>query len=239
MNFDNSRSVNAQQQAYAYLRAKIFAGELRGGMRLNPEEIAKTLGLSRMPVREALRQLDAEGYVVMRPNRGAVVTQLTIAEIEDLFEMRAALEGLAVRHAMPHFTKDVFYDLNVIKDAMDRASQNAPKWIKLHGDFHQFICDLGKRSRLAQEINRLRQAVQPYLLIHVSAYEAVEMADREHAVLIQALLTGDPKVAEESMQAHILEASKRIVKVLSRVEAREKADETPVARAREDIRAQV
>src|SRR5260221_12684084 len=130
----NSRTSNAQQQAYSYLRSKIFSGELRGGMRLNPEEIAKTLEISRMPVREAIRQLDAEGYVVMRPNRGAVVTQLTVAEIQDLFEMRAALEGLAVRHAVPYLTDEAFYELATLKDRMDRAREEPAKWMRLHAD---------------------------------------------------------------------------------------------------------
>lgn len=218
MNLHIDRSANAQQQAYSYLRARIFAGELRGGTKLNPAEIANTLGLSRMPVREALRQLDAEGYVEMRPNRGAVVTQLTSAEIEDLFEMRAALEGIAVRHAMQFIDKHAIDELIALKDAMERSAHDAAKWIRLHSDFHQFICELGKRPRLALEIARLRNAVQPYLRIHVAEYESVEMADREHDRLLNALLTGDAEIAQESMLEHIREASKRILKAVHRTD---------------------
>jgi DNA-binding GntR family transcriptional regulator len=223
----NNRTATAQQQAYSYLRSKIFAGELRGGMRLNPEEIATFLGISRMPVREAIRQLDAEGYVVMRPNRGAVVTQLTVAEIQDLFEMRAALEGLAVRHAVPYLTDEAFYELTTLKDRMDRGREEPAKWTRLHADFHQFICELGKRTRLAHEISRLRQAVQPYLLIHVAAYEAVEMAASEHKALLDALMTKDADVAEACMRDHITEASKRIVTFLARIEANSASDQAP------------
>src|ERR1700691_2436179 len=152
---DPNRLINAQQYAYAYLRGKIFSGDLVGGMKLNPMEIAASLGISRMPVREALRQLDAEGFVVIRPNRGAVVTQLTIPEIEDLFEMRAVLESLAVRYAMPNLTPDAIEELDLLRGRMDRVRGESQKWLRLHAEFHEFISDLAQRARLASEISRL------------------------------------------------------------------------------------
>jgi DNA-binding GntR family transcriptional regulator len=81
--------ATAQHETYRYLRDRILDAELPAEALINPAEIAEHLGISRMPVREALRQLDAEGLVSMRPNRRAVVTRLSVAEVEDLFEMRA------------------------------------------------------------------------------------------------------------------------------------------------------
>ena len=96
--------VSAQQEAYRFLRDRILSGELTAEARLNPAEIAELLGISRMPVREALRQLDAEGLVTMRPNRAAHVTRLTAPEVEDLFEIRTMLEVMAVRYAVQAMT---------------------------------------------------------------------------------------------------------------------------------------
>src|SRR5687767_7810298 len=91
----------AQEEAYTYLREAILSGHYPGGTRLDLNEIARAVRASRMPVREAIRQLDAEGLVSIRPNRGAVVTQLTADDIVELFETRAVLEGLAARVAAP------------------------------------------------------------------------------------------------------------------------------------------
>src|SRR5690606_37515129 len=101
----------AQQAAYHYIRERIISGAFPAGSKLNPAKIAQTLGLSRMPVREAILQLDAEGFANMRPNRGAIVTSLSPDGVLELFEMRSVLEALAARMAMPHLVGEPFEDL--------------------------------------------------------------------------------------------------------------------------------
>src|SRR5216684_2844518 len=95
-----------QQQAGNYVREQILTGRFPVGMRLKSEEIARTLGFSRMPVRDALQQLHSEGLVSIRPNRGAIVTTLTGDEIRELFEIRAVLEGLAAYHCCANITAE-------------------------------------------------------------------------------------------------------------------------------------
>src|ERR1700712_4074602 len=97
---------SAQQRAYQFIRGCILQGEIPGGSKINPAEIAKTLGISRMPVREALVQLDVEGLVTNRMTRGAIVTVLDPSDVEELFEMRAALESIAARYAALRCTDD-------------------------------------------------------------------------------------------------------------------------------------
>ena len=92
--------ATAQQEAYLFLREQILSGELSAQARVNPADVADRLGISRMPVREALRQLDAEGLVIMRPNRRAFVASLSATEVEELFEIRTALEVMAVGYAV-------------------------------------------------------------------------------------------------------------------------------------------
>ncbi len=197
------RYATAQQQAYAYLHEKIITGEFAAGMRLNSTEVAQALGCSRIPVREALRQLDAEGFITIWPNRGAVVATLSPSEVEDLFELRAAVEVLALRFALPHYDSGARAELLLLKHRMERAQSDPQLWVKRHDEFHQFISDLGRRDRISRELERIRNAVRPYLLTYFTVYGIAEMPGYEHSALIQALDTKDPEHAEATMRDHV------------------------------------
>ncbi len=215
--------VSAQQEAYLYLRDRILSGELAGDARLNPAEIAELLGISRMPVREALRQLDAEGLVIMRPNRAALVRRLTAGEVEDLFEIRTALEVLAVRPAVQALTDESLAELVATMERMDRARANPVEWLSRHDDFHDAVLALGERRRLRQELVRVRLAIRPYLLMYMKVFDTVEMPGLEHASLIDALASRDVARAENDMREHAANAGAGLIKFLRERESAEKA----------------
>lgn len=206
--------MTAQQQAYSFLREKILSGEYAGGFRLNPEHVAQVLEISRMPVREAFRQLDAEGLIIMRPNRGAVVTTLTVPDVEELFGMRAVLEGLAMRYARARLSSHDLDELTALKQGMDRARHDVRLWLRRHDEFHQFICEIGRCTRLRDEISRVRLSVQPYLLMYITVYHSSEMAGYEHDSLIAALSRGDATAAETAMRDHVMRASSGVLDFL-------------------------
>lgn len=206
--------LSAQQEAYRYLRDRILSGELSGDARLNPAEIAELLGISRMPVREALRQLDAEGLVIMRPNRAALVRRLTAAEVEDLFEIRTALEVLAVRPAVQALNAESLAELVGTMERMDRARSNPVEWLRRHDDFHDAISALGQRKRLRQELVRVRLAIRPYLLMYMKVYDTVEMPGLEHSSLVDALASRDVARAENDMRVHAANAGAGLIKFL-------------------------
>lgn len=214
--------ATAQQEAYHHLRDRILCGELRGNARLNPTAIAVSLGISRMPVREALRQLHAEGLVTMRPNRAAFVSSLTVREVEELFEIRASLEVLAVRTAITAMTPDAMAELVALKDRMDRARHNLPEWLKRHDDFHQMICSMGGRTRLPQELGRIRVAIRPYILMSMRMFDVVEMPGHEHSALLDALASGDIAGAERSMHEHVTNPGKSLIRFLRQRDAAQK-----------------
>lgn len=211
--------ATAQQEAYAYLRRRILDGELPGGTKLIPDEVAEALRISRMPVREALRQLDADGLVTMRPNRRAVVTSLTALEVEELFEIRTALEVLAVKFAVPALTPDVMAELEALRERMDRACDDPQEWVQRHDRFHQAICLASGRKRLAQEVGRIRQAIQPYVLMYMRVYSTVEMPGHEHAVLLAVLASGDVLGAQKVMREHVARPGVGILAFLREREA--------------------
>lgn len=206
--------ATAQQEAYLYLRDRILSGQYAGEERLNPSEIAELLGISRMPVREALRQLDAEGLVTMRPNRAAHVRQLTAIEVEDLFEIRTALEVLGVRPAVQALTQESVADLKAMTERMDRARHDPVEWLKRHDEFHDAITALGQRKRLRQELVRVRLAIRPYLLMYMKVFDTVEMPGLEHSSLLQALASGDVLQAQDAMRVHVANPGQGLIKFL-------------------------
>lgn len=211
----------AQQEAYAHLRDRILNGTLPGNTRLIPADIAATLGLSRMPVREALRQLAAEGFVSMKPNRAAFVKRLSAIEVDELFEIRTALEVMAVRYVVPNLTRELLSELVALKDSMNRVGHNPTEWSKRHNEFHQAICKIGNRPRLAAEIERIREAIQPYLIMYLQVFDTFDMPGYEHDKLLDALASGDVAFAERTMQDHVANPAIALFKFLQEREAAE------------------
>jgi len=203
-----SDAQSAQNLAYTLIRDRIRSGRLTGGSRVVAEEIATELAISRMPVREAIRQLDSEGLLTIRPNRGAVVVELNAEELVELFEMRAVLEGLAARHAVTRLDDDGEDQLFLALRRLNRAATSVDAFIEQHNALHALICGLGtaggSRGRLATETERLRAAVEPYLRLYFSHHGGAETTVAEHAGLIDVLLTRDPDAVESAMRRHIL-----------------------------------
>jgi DNA-binding GntR family transcriptional regulator len=212
---DNLEVATAQQEAYLFLREQIFSGELKAGTRLNPADIANALGISRMPVREAFRQLDSEGFIRMRPNRGAVVMILTPRDVEEIFQIRTALEVLALRLAMPQLDTSAVAELENLHQHMDLARDNPKVWVKRHDQFHDAICSYGERPRIAAEIKRFRTLIHPYMMQYfVKVNHTPEMAGHEHATIIAAIRSGNVALAEISMREHIMSAAQAVIQYL-------------------------
>lgn len=218
-----------QQQAYHHLRERILAGVYVGGERVNPRKIAEELAISRMPVREALRQLDSEGLVTIRPNRGAIVTILTPAEVQELFEMRAVLEALAVRLALPNLTGESLDDLEHLRRRMDRARDERKLWLQRHREFHDFLCRQSGRPRLRSEIARMCAAVQPYLLMYISVHHFPEMEGYEHEAIIDALRSRNSSLVEICMRDHVMSAARGVIEFLESQGVEGKADDRRIS----------
>lgn len=208
------RAVTAQQQAYIYLQDQIVSGALAGGRRLQPEVIARTLGISRMPVREAIRQLDAEGYVTIRPNRGAVVTSRTPEQVVELFQIRAALEGLAIRLAVPHVTEEAVADFMHEMARMRRLESNSVAWVEQHDRFHDLLCQLSAKPQLCAEIRRLRLSIRPYLRLYAKLHMNPEIRGYEHEHILEAMQSGDGERAERVIRDHVMANAESIASCL-------------------------
>ncbi len=114
--------MNSEVVAYRHLRNEIISGRLAGGVSIRQEYFAEILSMSRMPVRDAIKRLHAEGLATILPNRTVIVTQLSADDVTEIFAIRAALERLAVRFAFPRFTAEMILKAQDLVWKMDRAS---------------------------------------------------------------------------------------------------------------------
>ncbi|CAH0181892.1 GntR family transcriptional regulator [Pseudomonas brassicacearum] len=195
--------ITAEEEAYNFLLDAICGGRLRKGDRLIAEDIANEIGMSRMPVREAFRRLDAQGLVTLRPNRGAIVSGLDIDELHEVFEMRSALEGLAVRVATARIGERQLAALERLLDEMDDYREESAEWVSRHRAFHEYLCSLSGRPRLLKQISALYSLIEAPMRLWLQHVEKPLSARQEHMLILDALRAGDADKAEAVVRAHI------------------------------------
>ena len=184
------------------IREFIQQGYFEPGKKLDQTEIAELLNVSRSPVREAIRTLAAEGIVQIFPHRGAVVAQLSLAQIEEIFLMRASLEGLAARLGVPHLTDDHISQLQTILERLNNSS-DFDDWLQLNRTFHHTIYRAANRPRLFALIQQLRNAATPYVRQYITSTEHLEAAREGHQQIFKACLKHNPQLAQEATQKHL------------------------------------
>jgi DNA-binding GntR family transcriptional regulator len=207
--------ATAQDEAYRALLRDIRAGRYQPGERLIPETIARELAMSRMPVREAFQRLANEGLVLIRPNRGCVVSGLTVEEIYEAFEIRSVLEGLAVRLAMPHVDAAVLAELDEHLSRMRRAgAAGGGDWLARHQEFHAYICGLSRRPKLIGQIAALHIAVEPYMRVWLHHVARPANATERQDEVVAAIRTGNAEHAEAVMREHVMRTAPRLAEFL-------------------------
>ena len=209
------RYSTAQDQVYDYLKQRILSGELAGGMRLNPAEIGALLGVSRTPVREALHRLDIEGLVTLTPNRGVVVTSLTLELVRELFKIRGALEALAASEAARNIREDDVDEFELLLRRMDRSRGDPKAWIIRHDAFHDRLYEFAQMPRLTAEIRRMREAIHPHLRLYIDVYHHTEMPGYEHRTLLAEIASGSGSRASLAMLEHVESAAAGVLEFLA------------------------
>lgn len=217
------------------LREAILRNVLKGGGRLRQDEIAASLGVSRIPVREALRQLEAEGLVTFYPHRGAVVSELSHEEVQEIYEIRIPLETTAIRLAVPHLGEDDLRRAEQILEAMDGETDVA-RWNTLNREFHTSLYAPANRPRLLALINVLRTNVERYLRIYISLMHHKPSAQREHRQIVAACRRRDAAAAAKALESHLGNTSRSLVTYLRKSRrkgpAADSEDRAPPDRAR-------
>lgn len=212
--FVERQPLTAEEEAYNFLLEAICCGRYRKGDRLIAEDIAGEIGMSRMPVREAFRRLDAQGLVTLRPNRGAIVSGLDIDELHEVFEMRSALEGLAVRVAVAHIGERQLAALERLLDEMDDYRDESAEWVSRHRKFHEYLCSLSGRPRLLKQISALYSLIEAPMRLWLQHVDKPLSARQEHAVILNAIRAGNAEQAEAVVREHIEGTVPELIKFL-------------------------
>jgi DNA-binding GntR family transcriptional regulator len=190
--------------AYEEVRKRIVSGDFPMGSRLNEVRLATDLGVSRAPVREALRRLSEEGLVVERPHLGAVVRELDAAALVDLYNVRSAIESLAIRLATRR-RMDTAPLRALVKRMVSAAKVGDYALVARHElDFHSVITDNSGNQVLLGIFHALQGQVLIGLALDDSAYPDLEEVPREHLPLIDVIESGDEVRAAILMQEHIV-----------------------------------
>lgn len=203
--------MNAQRLAYEHLKTLILSGELPANAPISAETVGRALGISRMPVREAILQLQVEGLVTIGANKRPFVTARTQKEIVELFEIRVALESLAIERAAPRITPAVLDQLTRQLARMDKSAASPKRWLERHDEFHDIIIAAADMPRLHDEIRRIRHSIQPYIFMYINAYKIPEMPGAEHSTIIDVLARRDARLAREAFAQHIRDAASGVI----------------------------
>jgi DNA-binding GntR family transcriptional regulator len=198
------------------LRERILDGGYPSGAQLRQEMLAVELGVSRIPVREALRQLEAEGLVAFAPHKGAVVSGFSLAEIDELFELRALLESDLVRRAVPRLTAERLEHAGEVLTRFDAALRDGDvaAWGELNWGFHSTLYAAAARPVTLATVERLHRHAERYMRMQLALTHGESRATSEHREILARCGRGDARGASSLVSAHIRDAGRALVAFL-------------------------
>ncbi|WP_170345418.1 GntR family transcriptional regulator [Ruegeria atlantica] len=198
---------------YQRLLDEIREGALLPGDRLREIDLSNRLGVSRTPVREAIRQLEADGLVTHVPRQGATVRSLSYAEVMELYEMRAVLEGTAARLAARAASDIELDELEVLNDQLAQAG-TGPEAARINRVFHATLLDVAKNRFLAKSMLSLQKALLILGPSQLLDNERADAAVAEHRRIMAALKSRDSAAAEMEMRTHIQAGQRMRIRAL-------------------------
>ena len=206
------------------LRDAVRRGVLKPGERLMEIQLAEELGVSRTPVREAIRKLEMEGYVIMMPRRGTYIADLSIRDINEVFEIRTSLESLASGLAAERITEDELEKLQrlLVEIGAHIKSGDMESIVRTDTEFHDLLYQASRNSRLVGIISNLREQLTRFRTTSMSFPGRLKATLEEHRNIVEAIAQGDEQAARKAA-AHHMEKSEQTL--LASMKAREKKDE--------------
>lgn len=197
----------------ADLRNRILSGDLAEGELIRQEVLAEEYDVSRMPVREALKRLDAEGLVVFINNRGATVTKHTLDEISEMFDIRTLLEVDLFKRAIPLMTEENFAECEAIfKEMQDSYSEgNVAAWGPLNARFHAALYAAAKRDLTTNLLDRVSLQSNRYVSMHIDKLKKSDNAQQDHRGLLELARQGDIVTAAEKLRFHIEDTKRQVL----------------------------
>ena len=197
------------------LRQGILKGELEPGERLMEVQLANRLGVSRTPIREAIRKLELEGLVVMIPRKGAEVAKISEKNLQDVLELRCALEELAIELACERISEDMLKELDRMFIEFQNGIRNVDLTViaELDEKFHDVIYEATQNQKLIQMINNLREQMYRYRLEYIKDANKRDAIVEDHRLILEALKNKDVETARKAVRDHIIHQRTTILEI--------------------------
>ena len=200
------------QRVYDHLRGEILEGRLEPGAELAEVALAEQLGVSRGPIREAIGRLASEGLVTVRPRRGAVVRSLSKEEFLELYQVREALERMAVQLAVPRLTPEQLAELGALNEAMDghAARGEVAEFFEANLGFHRRLLEASGNAKLQELYRQLLGQIGRYRMRSLTLRGNLQRSVAEHASILRAAKRGDAERAAQLAAEHIRVPQRRL-----------------------------
>ena len=195
------------------LRENIISGNLNPGEKVNEYQVAKLLNISRPPIREAFRLLAAEGLITLVPRKGAFVSELSIREVKEIYEMKSMMESFAVRLAIPVIGEKEVSGLDSILKLMEEMikKNNFKKIQSLNIEFHRKIIEMSKNKKLIYFYESIIMPIRKYQRLGLSAPSSWKTSFKEHGDIVEAIRSRNIELAEKLTREHTMRATLRVI----------------------------
>ncbi len=214
INFDSYQPL--REIVCENLRDAIKKGILEPGERLMEVQLADELGISRTPVREAIRKLEQEGYVIMMPRRGTYVSNISEGDVKEIFEIRSALESLAAGLAARRIEQNELEDLQSLLNEIEGyiKQNNIEKIVETDVKFHGLLYQVSRNNRLVGIINNLKEQLARFRTLSMSYPGRLQATFEEHSEMVEAISNGDVSSARDAAERHMEQAEETLLKAM-------------------------
>jgi DNA-binding GntR family transcriptional regulator len=202
------------------LREAIVAGKMAPGERFAEDKLAASFKVSRVPLRDALRRLEAEGFVNFVSHNEIAVSKPTVDEVEDFYLIAGALEGLAARLAVERATAEEISRLRELHQGLREAYQrkDLPRYFDANGKFHNFIAEIARNERLYRMVGEMRQEIRKTRILALQLPHRLDYSMREHDQILDAFLKRNAELAESTVLKHLTNQMTAIRQMLQSAE---------------------
>lgn len=213
-----SRKENAWVRVYEAVRDRITDGMYSPGEKLNERDISEMLGVSRTPIREALKVLESEGYVTNYPKKGVTVKKYSPHELDALHRMLLRLEGLSVEMAIPNLGEAQIHELEELTERMTALAieKKYGEYLKLNFEFHTYLSNCSGSSELFETVSLLRKRIFRFYHSHITLADNSDQYVKDHQDIVHALKGNKSRKAVKLMEEHIEKARVSFLEFYSR-----------------------
>ncbi len=205
LNFDIQNHRPLREIVYEELKILILTGRISPGIRLMEEELASDMGVSRTPIREAIRKLEKEGLITIEPRKGAYVSQLSTKDMVEILEVRQNMEGFAAQLASQRMSEEEKQKLKAVAHAYEEAVETGDmaEMIRCDTLFHHMIVDATQNKTLIKMVEQLQEMVLRFRYLYYDNFKRAEKMPAEHKLIYEAILQGEAEVARDYADVHI------------------------------------